>query len=413
VTVVTRHWNSEDNSRNSYIAYDNRPVKKEQLNGFTVYYLPYTKKIERTIGEKWVKKISPLRKLYYFLLASSGKFNIDMDAGNSFTSFLNEHLKENTYDVLIVTTPPFNLIPVAKKFSVKFKLPYVVDFRDLWNNNEMRKGFQYRGTDRLLFLIIKKYIANWIRDARLVTVATPPMATFIRQIGYKRKIEVILNGYEENFYNRESSKKNQEKFVIGCVGTLYIEQDIKIFIDGFELFLRQKPGARIEIRFIGAGFNNEIELTLRQHLPSQHLHLTARVSKEAAEEELLNTDILYYAGWKGYEGILTSKIFDYLAAKKNILIAPGDDSSIDQLITTTRSGRIANDSQEVCGALTSWYLEWERSGSLKYDAHEEVVKNYSREKQSKLFSTLIKQLFPINEKDTHHRGSRVYRQLSD
>ena len=393
-TVVTRHWESDNNSRSSFVGYNSSPNKVITFNTYKLISLPYNKTLKREIGENWLHNFSLLRKIYYFILAIFGEINIDMDGRAAYSDFLNEYLKNEKYDVIIVTAPPFNLIRLAKELSNKFNIPYIVDFRDLWNNHEMKKGFIYSGTDKILFGLIKKYISFWISDAKLITVATPPMVKFIQQLAYKGKVSTLLNGFERNLYNNHIRIDGEnKKFIISCIGTLYAEQDLNIFVEGFKIFLNNNPHAQLQLRFIGVGFDPNVEIILLNSIPAKYLYTSGRVPRDEAINEALQANILYYAGWKGFEGVLTTKIFDYLASKKNILIAPGDGSSIDDIVIKTNSGKIANSAQEVCSLINTWYLEWEKEGIIQYKGKTEIVEKYSRENQTHYFSKLIKELF--------------------
>jgi glycosyltransferase involved in cell wall biosynthesis len=390
-TIITRRWFATKATRSSFADYEDGPIKTEKQSGFTAIYLPYLPTKKRIIGEQWLKRSPMARKIYYFFLTLIGELNIDMDGRAAFQTFLYYHLKDNKYDAIIATAPPFNLVGLAASLSKKFKIPYFVDLRDLWNNNEMKKGFQYSGTDKVLYGLTKKHIGRWIAKAEAVTVATPPMAKFIEALHYKGRIAVLLNGYEKYLYNGNNRRsKANDKFIVSCIGTLYPEQKLDLFTSGFHLFLKENPYASIQLRFVGASFFPEVESFLKRQIPDPYLLITDRIPREEAIQEAVQSHVLFYAGWKGYEGILTTKIFDYLAAGKNILIAPGDGSSIDDLVKKTGSGKIANTPHAVAELLFQWYEEWKNKGELTISGNIEMIDNYSREKQTENFSNLIK-----------------------
>lgn len=391
-TVITRRWSSTKETRSSFADYEDGPIMKDRQPAYTAFSLPYLPTTMRKFGEQWLRKPSVFRKIYYFFLTLTGELNIDMDGRAAFQAFLFHHLKDNKYDAIIVTVPPFNLVRLAARLSKKFTIPYFVDLRDLWNNNEMKKEFRYSGTDKILYSLTKKHIGRWIANAEAVTVATPPMAKFIRGLHYKGKVAVLLNGYEKHLYNGNNRPEARtDKFVVSCIGTLYPEQNLKLFTSGFHLFLKQIPDAAIQLRFIGACFFPAVESFLKSQIPGSFLVVTDRVPREKAIQEAVQSHVLFYAGWKGYDGILTTKIFDYLAAKKNILIAPGDDSTMDDLITKTASGKIANTPEEVSVLLFEWYREWKVQGELSFSGDVKMIEKYSREKQTENFSILIKE----------------------
>ena len=308
--------------------------------------------------------------------------------------FLAEHLKHHHYDALILTTPPFNLIRVAKKINQKYGIPYIVDFRDLWNDNkDLKEGYVDRGINGLFNKIIKKYISNWLKSASLVTVATLPMAENIKQLAFHGPIKVLLNGYEDDLlknYSHTASRK--DIFIIACVGTLYAETDLQMFVDGFLLFIKNIPKAKVQLRLIGIGIKPAVETWFTERIPTSYLITTGRVKRENALQETFEAQVLYMPGWRKYKGILSSRIFEYLASGKNILIAPGDNGVVNELINQTSAGKIAENSAEVCDFLTSWYKEWEKTGELSYQGKRHLIEAYSRERQTAILATYLKEV---------------------
>ena len=53
--------------------------------------------------------------------------------------------------------------------------------------------------------------------------------------------------------------------------------------------------------------------------------------------------LLLHVAWKGYEGIIASKIYEYVGSGTNILLVPGDEGSINQIVKETKYGSIFND----------------------------------------------------------------------
>lgn len=390
-TVVTRSWRQADGSRESFSGYDETPAHELQAEGYNVHVLPYLPTQKRQIAEQQLKAFPVLRRAWYMLLGLAGEFNIDMDARTAFKSFVWQHLQQHTYDVVIVTTPPFNLIHLAHEIQRRFGIRYIVDFRDLWDNGEMQKSKPVK--QNFLLKLVKGHIARWIQKASLITVATPPMADFIKGLGYKGPVHVLLNGFEADLYtsSRHSVPTCTSVFTISCIGNLYPEQDLSVFIGGFNQFIEAVPDAEVSLRFIGLAFNQQMADRIYKEIPEKYLHITSRIAREEAIAETLKADVLFYAGWKGYEGILTTKIFDYIGAHRNILIAPGDQSSIDALIKETGAGVIANSPPEVCTQLICWYTEWKERGSLHYDGNKDLINTYTREAQTAAFAALIKQ----------------------
>lgn len=56
-------------------------------------------------------------------------------------------------------------------------------------------------------------------------------------------------------------------------------------------------------------------------IPAANLLITNRIDRLEALSMSARSYVLYYIGWKGYRGIYSGKIFEYLGLQRNILLA--------------------------------------------------------------------------------------------
>ena len=101
------------------------------------------------------------------------------------------------------------------------------------------------------------------------------------------------------------------------------------------------------------------------------------------------SDVLFHAGWRNYRGIASGKVFEYMGARKNVLIAPGDKDIMEELVTSTGVGKVANSPEEFAQAMNEWYEEWCRNGRLKWHGDMSKIMNYSRENQARILAEEI------------------------
>ena len=94
-------------------------------------------------------------------------------------------------------------------------------------------------------------------------------------------------------------------------------------------------------------------------------------------------------GWKGYTGILSGKIFDYLGVKRPILLAPSDNDVIEQLLKYTQAGFVANEPHEVAEKLEELYIKWVKKHVVEYKGIDMKVKEFTRESQAKKLEKFI------------------------
>ena len=80
-------------------------------------------------------------------------------------------------------------------------------------------------------------------------------------------------------------------------------------------------------------------------------------------------------------GVMTGKIFDYLAARRPVLDVPGGDVT-KALLLETGAGASGGTPEEIAAILLEWYKEWKRTGTVPYHVRAEKVGQYSRRQQA-------------------------------
>ena len=129
---------------------------------------------------------------------------------------------------------------------------------------------------------------------------------------------------------------------------------------------------------------------VKKSLPKNFLHISPRVNKAEAIEHTLTSNVLIFPSYKGYKDYYTAKIFEYLGSERNIIMVPGNNDLVDDLILKTQAGKIANSGKEFVKILDNWYMEWKTTGTIKYHGIKENINFFSRENQTKLFCEAIK-----------------------
>ena len=197
-----------------------------------------------------------------------------------------------------------------------------------------------------------------------------------------------MNGFEKDA-NNESVETNSSSFMISLVGSLYPAQDTEFMSRGLSDFIKKSQPRDIVIRFVGIKSRTAVKIRIENYIDTKFLFFTNRVSKEQALEYMHTSNILLQVGSKRYKGYCPGKVLEYLAAKRNILIAPGDGDLTDRVIKETNSGVSVNTVEEMVEYLVSKYNEWKTNGCNIYGGNINEIEKYSRERQNqKLINSL-------------------------
>lgn len=391
--VVTRHWSGDEKNVLDYQYSDHRAVSIEKNEGFDVIRLPYFARFQRRFG--WLLRYRLASKLIYAPLYALGIFDPECDADDCFRDFLRDYLSENPVDFLLVTATPINTIKLGHMLADEFRIPLVADFRDLWNNQLLNEKYHPDLTSRYRNFFLAFHLRRWLRSARLITsVSVPVLEGITQNLRPPSKTLVITNGFEQYLFDSRQKPiaSEHKQFVFSVVGTLHTTQDLSVMIEGLRIFLRDKNLEDIRLNFVGTAALPDVKKLLEANLPTACTFVTDRIPRSQALAEMQASDVLFYAGWRGFRGIASGKIYEYLGARRNILIAPNDRDVIESIIAKTDAGKIADTPEEFAKIMNAWFVEWKSTGKVEYRGIEEQIEKYTREKQAEKLALEILKL---------------------
>jgi glycosyltransferase involved in cell wall biosynthesis len=386
VVVVTRHFKGNESTWSEFIAPNTEQERVVNENGAEIHFLPTRAFFLNRFfkGKTWISN------LYYFILATLGFFNPEIDAWLTFRKKVRHLLKTRDFDAVIITSPPSNILRLTKLIKRNSRAILIADIRDLWNNMMLMQNYTPLLKQKIWDHFYSFYYRRWLRYVDAVTMIIGQFESVLGKLTSKPGY-VVYNGFEAALF-KGIKKRNNGQFVFSVIGSLYPEQDLSIMLDGLKGFLSDKDPQIVKVRFIGLSALPEVAKVVQNAVPSSFITTTARVTKEDAVRETVEATVLSYAGWKGVKGIISTKIFDYMASGNPILIAPGDNDIIDRLLKESHTGHSVNTSEEFTNCLNSWYNEWRRTGEVSQQPDWNIVYNYSRENQADYMLSIIDSL---------------------
>lgn len=380
-TVISKNWQGNENKKADYIASNNLSKEIIDESNYKEIRIPY-QKLEK------LSKTGIFRKIQVLFYSLFGYFDFDFDAYFNYKSHVEEELKSKKYDAIIVTAPPINAIRLGYQMAKKYRLQLFIDYRDLWDNNEASLTYVAPFSNRIINKLTKFYLKKWHQNAGITTISEPFLDIIQTKVGGKQ-FQVIKNGYFEEDYLTESLIKENTHFTFSSIGTIYEGQKMQNCIEGIQLFLANTGATDILFNFIGLDNQSNLVKELKEKLPEQFIKITERIDRKKAIKLMRNSDVLFYPAWSQHQGIYSGKIFEYLGAKKNILVSPSDNGIIEDLINDTKAGKIAASPKEFEQILTNFYRQWKKNGTITYEGVTSLIEGYSRKSQAKIFAKFI------------------------
>jgi glycosyltransferase involved in cell wall biosynthesis len=281
------------------------------------------KDLNSILGSKGTIKMPPesIRKILSRM--SSSIFIPDNKNGWAKKALISarEILKNENFDLIFVSGPPFSTVNMAVTLKNEFQLPLVVDYRDLWYGNHF--GFYLTPMHKYLH---KKMEYKALRAAdRIICTNRKMKEKIIKYYPFLtfEDIFIIPHGFDpQDFDSIKTEMKPNKKMRLTYSGIFYEYITPKYFLKAFKKLSIERPdvASNIELHFVGYLRNENKKLIKKlelQEFVTEHGYLN---HKEALTK-LMVSDILWMMVGRGRndDTISSGKLYEYFGTKKPIL----------------------------------------------------------------------------------------------
>ena len=402
--VVTRQWGNKYGSGLDYIApSESTEIIVEESECGTVIRTPYKPNLANRLMLKYgSSKFALLRKAitaFYefaqFLFFVGPKSGIYRGTKN--------YLKDNKVDAIIATGEPFILFKYASALSKKHHLPWIADYRDPWVQNKNRN--QFMGCWNAFFE--RKYLKN---AAAVTTVSDFFKKKISENISFKNSC-IIINGYNPEAIEPVSHIAQQsDKLRIAFAGTIYDWHPYKSVLSVFAEFAQSRNA---ELNFFGISRPDEISQMIAENHWNEIIHVYPRMRNADLLEQLCRHNIMLLFNDYSFIG---TKIYDYLAIKREILLCYRNDNdsnllkakfypyshSVDESFSNhlqedclnhTQAGVVVENKEHLRTVLSELYDEFCRNDYI--DCPSQNLEQYSRKHGAKLLAEFVDDISKI------------------
>jgi len=329
--------------------------------------------------------------------------NSNLDVGlmqsyRLFRKYLRDHLKEKRYDVIIAVYNPHFHLKLAYECWQEFGIPYVLDFRDLWNNNIVTRSYNPGFKERTLNSIIARCWRKWIRSSLFFSTTGQTWTHYLSRLSGRDGI-VVRNGFDYLPTETKTPEiRHDRKFKVVHFGRMYEGQAVDIFLKGFREFANRLSPSKIGFEIIGlkkvTGINYEEKIG--NSLGDYVTFLPYMEKRELVKYCVEQASIFFFPNFIEDNGQFPVKIYDYVMIAKNILVTHGG-GEISDFVLKLGAGVVADEPESVTGYLEKFYREFENSGSIKFYLNNSELKQYSREMQVRVMAEKIHHVLARSE----------------
>ncbi len=294
--------------------------------------------------------------------------------------FLKRYLKEHPVDAIISTGPPHSMHLIAKELHKKFNIPWVADFRDPWTDIDFYKDLKLtRRSDRKHHRLERQVLSE---ATRVVTVGWD-CAKGLENHG-ANNVAVITNGYDFFDISNENYQKTSI-LTMSHIGIIGANRNPEMFWEAIsELDIPMK------IRLIGQIDNSVIE-SIKRHNIENYVEIIPYIPHNQVIEEQQKSDVLllFVNNTPNAKGILTGKLFEYIASGRPILSIGPENGDSARILNETQSGVTVdfNDKEKMKSVIRDFVEKY--SDNQLITRHNEMVEKYSRRNLTKDFVKLL------------------------
>lgn len=299
-------------------------------------------------------------------------------------------IEKERFDAILSSSYPPTSHLVARSLSLRHRLPWIADMRDLWTQNP---GYNHGPWRRLMD---ERLELKTLADAKAITTVSDTLASALTKLHKTSKIHTIFNGFDPEEFISESSL--DDKFNIVYTGSLYQGvRDPEPLFEALSLSLAERT---IDARSLSVDFYGRIErwilADIRKYGLGEVVHLHGLVSREESIAAQKSAQMLLQLTWNYRSsdkspigGIVTGKIFEYLAARRPIISIGVEDESVTRILNSTNAGVHISSVNDIRKAIEVAYDEYRTHGCVSYNGVDSEILEFTHIEMAKRFSGLL------------------------
>ena len=288
------------------------------------------------------------------------------------------------YDHIIITSPPFIMTIICSWFARIRKIPYTIDVRDRYPQVIFSLGMIEKKSRLGRFLLVLEQ--RLYRHAmHVITVTNSLMQAIERETGVA-PVHLVMNGYNEQFFN--CSKKNfvDEKPIIIMHGNFGKFFDEKVFVK----IARELEKSLINYQIVVIGLGSKIELLKKKNLPNVEIFglMTQQEIGQWLRQSYIGLSV--HSDNESMRKAFPVKIFEYIGSCLPSVVLPLNEGGLV----------VQSEGMGYTYSPPGWTKAVEKIKELiedkrRYRKTKEMIRKkrsrFSREYQSEIFAEIITQ----------------------
>jgi len=297
-------------------------------------------------------------------------------------------LAEQSFDLVLTTSPPPSAHVAGRRIKAAAGLPWVADLRDLWSDDRFSTAPGWRRR------IDRRHEQRTLGKADALVTVSEPLAEELRILHPDVPTHTVLNGFDPDLVN--SGEPLPDVFTITHTGTYHQgRRDPALLFEAAGNLIRRGllPRDRFRIRLF-VKHEPWLLLMADRHGVADIVEAVPWGFFEDAIRAQRRSHVLLLLHWGGPReaGVVTAKVFEYLAARRPILVLGGGPGALCDLLDDTGGGLQITSVDRLEDQLLSWWGEFERTGAIAWQGKPERIERYSHIRMAREFASVFERV---------------------
>ena len=308
--------------------------------------------------------------------------------------YLKEYLKAHPVDAIISTGPPHSMHLIAFKLNEALGIPWIADFRDPWTEIDFYDDLHLtRWADRKQHKLERKVLT---KADKLVTIGWD-CARGLGRLG-NRNERVIPNGFDWEADSAQQDVPLSKEFTLTHLGVITPSRNAPQLWAALKELKEENEDFRkdLKIRLVG-----QVDQSVVQSLSETGLKDNTEIISYVPHDEALPMQqssqvlLLLINNTPNAKGILTGKLFEYLASGRPILCIGPEDGDAARVLSETQAGNTIgfDDKAGIKTALHYYYNKFKNNELIS--SKSDKINAYSRQSLSQKYASLLESIVSI------------------
>jgi glycosyltransferase involved in cell wall biosynthesis len=296
-------------------------------------------------------------------------------------------LRSGRYDAVITSGAPHSVHLTGHTLHNWTGVPWVADLHDPWTDISYYDDLPHTVWARRLDAALERAVLS---SASAVTTVSPSWTDLFAEKA-DNTYHVVENGFNDDDFERGEEDPPNETFVLAHVGKLYKSRNPTALWRALARLREEDRIPALTVRLIGT-VDPAVEQSIRTHDLDAIVERVAFVPHEDALRAMARSTLLLLVieSFAQAEGMITSKLYEYLASGRPVLGVGPPDGDASTLLRTHEAGTMVGwDAVDRAANVVATHYEAWAQGAPRSGADRTALTTHTRRHQARRMARVL------------------------